>query len=78
MIIYTSTQIQLHQISNIEEPQYIENVPYSLQMKLNIPKRITIKYYKGNPCIYYDIRGKIEGKIAKKIIKVINGYLKGK
>lgn len=78
MILYTSTAVQLHQIANIIEPQYIENIPYSLQMKLNIPKRITVKYYKGNPCIYCGIKREIEGKTAKKIIKVINGYLKGR
>ena len=75
MVIYTSTHIQLYQITNITEPQYIENIPYSLQKKLSIPKSIVIKYYKGKPFIYCKTR-EIDPLKVPKIIKVINGYAK--
>ena len=77
MRIYTITQLQLYTISReIIEPQYIENIPYSLQLKCNIPQRISIRYYKGNPYIYCGVRREIYGEKAKQIIRVLNGYAK--
>lgn len=79
MIIYTSTHIQMYQIvNNLVEPQYVENIPFSLQGKLNIPRNIVVKYYKGKPYICYGTKSirQIEDAKAKQIIKVINGYAK--
>lgn len=77
MRIYTSTQLQLYVITTeINEPQYVESIPYSLQQKLNIPQRISVKYYKGKPFIFCGIRREIYGDKANRIIKVLNGYAK--
>ena len=77
MRIYTLSQPNLLLITTqTVEAIYVENIPYSLQMKLNIPRNITILNYKG-----YHFLVKINGKTldnnqSKKIIKVLNGYSK--
>lgn len=77
MRIYTITQLQLYKVTReIIEPQYVENIPYSLQQKLNIPQRISIRYYKGKPFIYCGVRREIYGEKANRIIRILNGYAK--
>lgn len=79
MRIYTMTQSNLLCVptENTVEPHYVENIPFSLQQKLNIPKSITVRYYNGNVFIGVGCKGReIQGKSALKIIKVINGYNK--
>jgi len=77
MRIYTLAQPNLFTITTeVEEPQYVEGIPYSLQMKCNIPQRITVNNWKGNLTIYCGVKRVISGQEAQKIIKIINGYSK--
>ena len=76
MIIYNANQMQQLVIYSTMEIQYVENIPLSLQRKLNFPyKKCAIKYTKGNPKIVLTMRT-IEGKRAQEIIRVLNGYSK--
>ena len=76
MKIYTLSQPRLLTVTTqIEEPQYVEGIPYSLQRKLNIGKSLTVRNYKGNLVIVTMSR-EIVGKRATQILKVINGYSK--
>jgi hypothetical protein len=76
MQIYTISQLQLYTIKpEVQDVQYVEGIPYSLQMKCNIPRNITVRYYKGNPCVYFG-RTAIYDEKAKKIVKILNGYAK--
>ena len=77
MKIYTLAQPNLFTITTeVEEPQYVEGIPYSLQMKLNIPQRITVNNFKGNLTIFCGVKRVISGTEAQKVIKIINGYSK--
>ena len=76
MKIYTMIQSNLYQITKMDMPIYVESIPYSLQMKCNIPKRVVINCYKGNQNIFCGTRRVISGQEAQKIIKVLNGYSK--
>ena len=77
MRIYTLNQPKLLTITTqVDEPQYVEGIPYSLQQKLNIGKSVVVRNYKG-VLIVVTMRREIVGKQAKEIIKVINGYSKG-
>ena len=77
MRIYTLSQPNLLLITTETiEPIYVESIPYSLQMKLNIPQRIVVNNYKGNQSIIKVSGRIINGIQAEKIIKVLNGYSK--
>ena len=77
MRIYTLSQPNLLLITTKTiEPIYVENVPYSLQMELNIPRNIVINNYKGNQTLIKVSGRTISGTQATKIIKVLNGYSK--
>lgn len=77
MRIYTLNQPKLLTITTqVDEPQYVEGIPYSLQQKLNIGKSLVVRNYKGN-LVIVTMRREIVGKRAKEIIKVVNGYSKG-
>lgn len=73
MRIYSLTQSNYYTIpDNVLEAIYVESIPYSLQMQLNIARNIVVQ--KGN---LIKVSGRvIEGKRAQKIIKVLNGYSK--
>lgn len=76
MIIYNANQIQQLVIYPTMETQYVDNIPLSLQRKLNFPyKKCAISYNNGNPTIVLTKRT-IDGKQAKEIIRVLNGYSK--
>jgi hypothetical protein len=76
MQIYSPTmQMQLC-IYQTMETQYIENIPLSLQRKLNFPyRKCAIEYHKGEPYIVLT-NYTICGEQAKEIIRVLNGYSK--
>lgn len=78
MQIYTSNGIHLSQISReIIEPQYVDNVPYSVQQKLNIKgNKICVQMYKKQPIVTVGCRMQVVGDKATRIIKVLNGYQK--
>lgn len=77
MRIYTLAQPNLLLITTETlESIYIEGIPYSLQMKLNIPQRIVVNNYNGNQTLIKVSGRVIKGKQATKIIKVLNGYSK--
>lgn len=77
MRIYTLAQSNLFTITTeVEEPQYVEGIPYSLQQKCNIPQRITVNNLNGNLSIFCGVKRVISGKEAEKIIKILNGYSK--
>ena len=77
MKIYTLTQPRLLTVTNqVDEPQYVEGIPYSLQQKLNIGKSLVVKNYKGI-LVVVTMKREIVGKKANEIIRVINGYSKG-
>ena len=77
MRIYTLSQPNLLLITTQTiEPIYVESIPYSLQMKLNIPQRIVVNNYHGNQTIIKVSGRVINGTQAEKIIKVLNGYSK--
>lgn len=76
MRIYTLNQPKLLTITTqVDDAQYIEGIPYSLQQKLNIGKSLVVRNYKGN-LVIVTMKKEIIGKRAKEIIKVINGYSK--
>lgn len=77
MYIYSSKMEMQLCIYPIMETQYVENIPLSIQKKLNFPyKNCAIRYYKGNPFIVLT-KKTIDGNKAKEIIRVLNGYSKG-
>lgn len=77
MRIYTLTQPRLLTITTqVDEPQYVEGIPYSLQQKLNIGKSLVVRNHKGN-LVVVTMRREIVDKKAKEIIRIINGYSKG-
>ncbi len=77
MNIYTMDQSlsSLANINNVYEPIYVNNIPYSLQLKLKIGRTIVIVNKKNN-LVVTTIGRVISGKRAREIIKVLNGYSK--
>lgn len=77
MRIYSLKQPRLLQVTNqVNEPQYVEGIPYSLQRKLNIGSSLVVRNCKGI-LVIVTMRREIIGKRANEIIRVINGYSKG-
>lgn len=78
MLVYTPELPKCVRINKSEiNPIYINNIPLSLQNKLDFHCRnIVIQYKNGNPIITLSRGYTIDGNKANRIIKVLNGFLK--
>ena len=78
MLIYTPELPKCLRINKSEtNPIYVNNIPLSLQNKLDFHCRnIVIQYKNGNPVITLSRGYTVTGEKANRIIKVLNGFLK--
>jgi hypothetical protein len=78
MLVYTAELPKCVRINKLEtNPIYVNNIPLSLQNKLDFHCRnIVIQYKNGNPAITLSRGYTVTGDKANRIIKVLNGFLK--